>query len=166
MFAYRHRRTAADLALAARQEGPVMKVAITGASGLIGRALSSYLTTAGHTVVPLVRRAPQPGEVRWDPRAGTVDTAGLRGVDAVVHLAAEPIEARPLTAEKRRRLRDSRVEGTRTLAEALARTDDGPRVLLSASGSNVYGDRGQPAGQRRSAHRDRQALGGSSAART
>ncbi len=142
IFDYRHRRTAADLALAARQPQRTLTVAITGASGLIGRSLASYLTTAGHAVVPLVRRDPRTGEVRWDPAGGTVDTEGLRGIDAVVHLAAEPIEPRPLTAAKRRRLRYSRVQGTRTIAAALARMDDGPRVLLSASGSNWYGDRG------------------------
>ena len=143
MFAFRHRRTAADLAAHATYEGPLMRVAITGASGLIGRALSSFLTTGGHEVVALVRRAPGPGQVRWDPEAGTVDTAGLEGVHAVIHLAAEPIEARPLTAENRRRLMDSRVDGTRTIATALAGMSDGPRVLLSASGANWYGDRGE-----------------------
>ncbi|MBA2528999.1 MAG: TIGR01777 family protein [Euzebyales bacterium] len=119
-----------------------MKVAITGASGLIGRALARSLRADGHETVALVRRQPNPGEVAWDPQRGTVDTAGLRDVDAVVHLAGEPIEAKPLTGAKRRRLRDSRVDGTRTVAEALASMDGGPRVLLAASGSNYYGDRG------------------------
>lgn len=146
MFAYRHRQTVADLAAhrQARQRGtPTMHVAVTGASGLIGRALSAFLTTGGHTVTRLVRHPPSaPDEVRWDPEAGTVDTDALRGVDAVVHLAADPITPRPLTQGKRRRLSDSRIGGTRTIATALAGMTDGPRVLVSASGVNVYGDHG------------------------
>lgn len=118
-----------------------MKVAITGASGLIGTAVSRHLREQGHETLALVRRQAGPGEVFWDP-AGAVDTEGLRGVDAVVHLAADPIQPRPLTADKARRLRDSRVVGTRTLATALASMDGGPRVLVSASGVNWYGDRG------------------------
>lgn len=119
-----------------------MKIAITGASGLIGTALSAFLTTGGHSVVPMVRREAKEDEARWDPATGTVDTDALRGVDAVVHLAADPIQPRPLTAAKAQSLRDSRVSGTRTIAEALARMDDGPRTFVSASGVNFYGDRG------------------------
>jgi uncharacterized protein len=119
-----------------------MRVAVTGASGLIGSALGHELWRAGHTVVALVRREAGAGEVSWDPERGEVDVAGLKGVDALVHLAADPITPRPLTSAKRRRLRDSRVHGTATIAQALARMDDGPRVLLSASGVNWYGDRG------------------------
>jgi uncharacterized protein (TIGR01777 family) len=141
-FEFRHRRTAGDLAVHAGMKGPPMKVAITGASGMIGSALSAFLTTGGHEVLPLVRREAGPGEIRWDPDAGTVDTQALRGVDAVVHLAAEPLRPRRTTDEMRARLRDSRVNGTRTIATALATMDDGPRVLVSASGANWYGDRG------------------------
>ena len=142
MFAYRHDRTRADLAAHATAKEQTMKVAITGASGMIGRALSAFLTTGGHEVVPMVRRSAGAGEIGWDPEKGTVETDKLRDVDAVVHLAADPVEPRPLTAEKRRRLLDSRVNGTRTIATALAGMESGPRVLVSASGSNVYGDRG------------------------
>ena len=141
-FEFRHRRTAGDLAVHAATKGPPMKVAISGASGLIGTALSAFLTTGGHEVLPLVRRAPQSGEIRWDPDGGTVDTDALRGVDAVVHLAAEPLQPRRMSDEKRARLRDSRVNGTRTIATAMASMDDGPGVLVSASGANWYGDRG------------------------
>lgn len=118
-----------------------MKVAITGASGLIGSALRSALVARGDEVAAMVRRPAREGEVSWDPTAGTVDTSGLRGTDAVVHLAADPIQPRPLTQAKRRSLRDSRVDGTRTIAAALASMDGGPRVLVSASGVNWYGDR-------------------------
>jgi uncharacterized protein len=119
-----------------------MQVAITGASGLIGSALSEELQRAGHTVLPLVRRDAGAGEVSWDPEGGEVDVAALKGVDALVHLAAEPISPRPMTPAKRRRLHDSRVRGTSTIARALAGMDEGPRVLLSASGVNWYGERG------------------------
>ena len=148
MFDYRHQRTLADLTAhaataATRHQETTMKVAITGASGMIGRAISAFLTTGGHEVFALVRRpATTPHEIRWDPSAGTVDTDRLRGIDAVIHLAADPISARPLTPAKRRSLYDSRVQGTRTIATALAQMPDGPKVLLSASGSNIYGDRG------------------------
>ena len=142
MFAYRQQRTLADLAAHAAAQEPPMRIAITGSSGMIGRALTSFLTTGGHEVVPMVRRPALAGEISWDPARGTVETDKLRGVDAVVHLAADPIEPRPLTDDKRRRLRDSRVDGTRTIASAMATLDDGPRVLVMASGANIYGDRG------------------------
>ena len=120
-----------------------MKVAITGATGLIGSALARQLQSDGHAIIRMVRRPPTgPEEVRWDPQAGTVNIEGLRGTDAVVHLAAEPLEPKPLTKAKRERVRASRVEGTRTIATALAGMADGPRILLSASGINYYGDRG------------------------
>ena len=142
MFAYRQQRTLADLAAHAAAQEPPMRIAVTGASGLIGRALSAFLTTGGHEVLPMVRRPAGSCEIRWDPQRGVVETDKLRGVDAVVHLAADPIEPRPLTQEKRRRLRDSRVDGTRTIATAMATLDDGPRTLVMASGANIYGDRG------------------------
>src|SRR5882757_8286924 len=73
-----------------------MRIAITGASGLIGSALTRSLSAEGHEVVRLVRRAPSgPGEVRWDPEAGTVDTAGLAGTEAIVHLAVSMIRHQP-----------------------------------------------------------------------
>ena len=144
MFDYRHRRTLLDLTLRNRtKEIDTLKVAITGASGLTGSALTSQLRNAGHGVVRLVRSAPQAAdEVRWDPAAGTVDTDGLRGVDAVVHLAAAGLLPRRMSAAEQAEFRRSRVEGTRTIAQALAGMTGGPRILLSASGTNYYGDRG------------------------
>lgn len=142
MFAYRQDRTRADLAAHSHYEEHRMKVAITGASGMIGRALTAFLTTGGHEVLPMVRRTAAPGEVAWDPDRGLVEVEKLRGVDAVVHLAADPLQPRPLTEEKRRSMRDSRVNGTRTIATALATMTDRPPTLVTASGSNVYGDRG------------------------
>ncbi|MGH8897146.1 MAG: TIGR01777 family oxidoreductase [Egibacteraceae bacterium] len=123
-----------------------MRVAVTGATGLIGSALVESLVSGGHQVVRLVRGAPAESgahQVAWDPEAGTIDGEGLRDVDAVVHLAGEPIGGGRWTAERKRRIRDSRVRGTRLLAEALAGMDAGPRTLICGSAIGFYGrDRG------------------------
>ncbi|MBI3300786.1 MAG: TIGR01777 family protein [Deltaproteobacteria bacterium] len=122
-----------------------MKILVTGASGLVGSALVPFLTTGGHAVTRLVRSQPRTGaaEVRWDPEAGILDTASLAGVDAVVHLAGENIAAGRWTAERKARIRDSRVKGTKTLCETLARLAQPPTVLVSASATGYYGDRGE-----------------------
>lgn len=117
-------------------------IAVTGSSGLIGTALTRDLRGDGHRVLRLVRTAPRSSdEARWDP-AGSVDTAALEGCDAVVHLAGAGIGDRRWTAAYKRKIRDSRVVGTTTLATALARLERPPRVLISASGINWYGDTG------------------------
>lgn len=118
-----------------------MRVAITGSSGLIGRHLRASLTADGHEVVPVVRDPGQEG-IYWSPSAGDVDARGFAGLDAVVHLAGEPIGQR-WTAKAKRRIRDSRVVGTRLLADALASLDDPPGVLVSTSAVGYYGDRGE-----------------------
>lgn len=147
MFAYRHRQTIADLAAhrrAGERGSTSMHVAVTGSSGLIGSALVAFLSTGGHRVTRVVRGAPEGGDrLRWDPEGGVIDAAGLRGVDAVVHLAGEPIGGGRWTPERKRRILDSRVKGTRLLAETLAGMRDGPRTLVCMSGINAYGyDRG------------------------
>lgn len=118
-----------------------MKIAITGASGLIGNRLQADLRADGHEVVPMVRGAADAGEIRWRT-SGPLDPAALRGIDGVVHLAGEPIGAGRWTAAQKARIHDSRVEGTTTIAEAMAKADDGPRVLVSMSAVGFYGDRG------------------------
>lgn len=118
-----------------------MRVAVTGASGLIGTALTSNLIADGHEIRRLVRReARGPDEVRWDPIAGTVDLAGLAGADAVVHLAGAPI-GRLWTKGYQQQILDSREYGTRTIARAVAELEPRPRVLLCASGVHYYSGR-------------------------
>ena len=146
LFHYRHAVTAADLA---RHAGRAPRtIAVTGATGLVGTALVPFLTTGGHTVVRIGRGAPEPSsspqrrDVRWDPAAGLLDPAALDGVDAVIHLAGAPVSERWTSAHKRA-IAESRVQGTRLLAETLARMPRPPRVLVSASAIGVYGDRGE-----------------------
>lgn len=120
-----------------------MKIAITGASGLIGTAVSSHLTAAGHETVSLVRREPKADEIGWDPAAGRLDADDLRGVDAIVHLAGAGIGDRRWTDDYKRVLMDSRVDGTSLIASKLADLGaDGPQVFLSGSAIGFYGERG------------------------
>ena len=118
---------------------------MSGSSGLVGSALIPVLTGGGHQVVRLVRSQPRDevSEVRWDPEAGDIDAAGLKGVGAAVHLAGESIATGRWTAAKKARILESRVKGTRLLAEALAGLKQPPKVLVSASAVGYYGDRGE-----------------------
>ena len=142
MFAYRHAMTAADLAAHHRfRDEPRRRVLISGADGLIGSQLRPFLSGGGHETAALSRSDRGDGTVRWDPAAGAVDAAGLAGFDAVVHLAGETIQGR-WTEAKKRRIRDSRVDGTRLLCESLAKLDEKPEVLVCASAIGFYGDRG------------------------
>lgn len=120
-----------------------LRVAITGATGMIGTALSRSLHADGHAVVRLVRSRPAAGggDVYWSPATGEIDAEGLEGVDAVVHLAGENV-GQPWTRERRRRILESRVQGTGLVARTLAGLSRKPRVLVSASGTGYYGDRG------------------------
>ena len=147
-FRYRHATTAADLELHARYaDRPRLRVAVTGASGLLGGALTGLLTTGGHEVVRLVRPragadADAPGAAGWDTERGLLDPAGLGPIDALVHLAGESIAAGRWTARRKRSIRDSRVRGTKNLIDSLGRLPRPPRVLVSASAVGFYGDRG------------------------
>jgi len=118
-----------------------MRIAITGASGLIGSALVPALQERGHDVVRLVRRAPTgANEIRWDPAAGELDTGALEGVGAIVHLAGENIGQR-WSDDRRRRIRESRVRGTGLVAAAVAALEPRP-ALLCASAVGYYGQQG------------------------
>lgn len=122
------------------------RVAVTGATGLIGRALVRSLRTDGHDVLRLVRRpAATADEVEWDPKRLYVDAAGLVGVDAVVHLAGAGVGERRWTEAYKREIRDSRVLGTRAIAEALASLAEPPEVLVCGTALGYYGDTGSRA---------------------
>lgn len=142
-FRFRHARTCRDVERHQLFAGrPRLRVALSGASGLIGRALSAFLKTGGHEVVPLVRRTPAPpGAISWDPAAGVLDGGALAWCDAVVHLAGENIAAGRWTAASKERIRASRVAGTRLIAETLAQMPGPPRTLIAASAIGYYGDR-------------------------
>src|SRR5687767_6233135 len=120
-----------------------MHVAITGASGLVGSNLASFLSTGGHAVSRMVRPGygAKSGDVFWDPKTGSVESGKLEGIDAIVHLAGENLFGL-WTASKRRRIRESRVQATRLLCESLSKLERKPKVFLSASAVGYYGDRG------------------------
>lgn len=168
-FDFRHRRTAHDLVR--HGECPTaepLRIAVSGASGLVGRALVPFLTSGGHQVRRLVRgaaevrrdRAGESGggaegraaprdrparsrwDVPWDPARGEIDAMGLEGLDAVVHLSGAPIFGGRWTPERRRILRESRVDTSRLLSKTLASLTAPPRVLICASAVGWYGDRG------------------------
>jgi len=121
-----------------------MKILISGTTGLVGSALVPYLIAQGHQIVRLVRKQGEllEGEVRWNPEQGTIDSESLSGIDAAVHLAGENIGAKRWSVAQKQRIRDSRVNGTTLLAEALAKLNPMPKVLASASALGYYGDQG------------------------
>ncbi|MEI8238731.1 MAG: TIGR01777 family oxidoreductase [Actinomycetota bacterium] len=116
-----------------------MRVIVSGSTGLIGSALTTQLTTHGHDVVRLVRRAAGPGEVQWDPANGSLDAETLAGADAVVHLAGAGIGDHRWTDDYKRKILDSRVRSTTLLAERIADCSQRPTVLLSGSAIGYYG---------------------------
>lgn len=119
-----------------------MKVAISGSSGLIGSALVHALSSEGHAVKHLVRRAARDEtEIGWNPEHGEIDARGLAGIDAVVNLAGEKLDQR-WTDDVKREIRDSRVKGTTLIARTIASLEPRPRVLVSGSAIGIYGDRG------------------------
>ena len=131
-----------------------MRIAITGASGLIGSALVPYLRSEGHEVFRLVRRsATAPDEISWDPSSGTVDLRALQGVEGVIHLAGAGVGDHRWSDAYKKEILDSRVNCTNTIVRALTQLDSKPRVLVSGSAIGWYGDtadravdEGSPAG--------------------
>lgn len=142
MFAFRHKRLRHDLDIHARYGGQrALKIAVSGANGLIGKALSGLLRTGGHRVLRLTRRA-NTGGIFWDYEKGKIDKDLLEGLDAVVHLAGEPIFGLRWSEEKKKRILESRERGTEFLATTLAGLSRKPEVLVSSSAVGIYGDRG------------------------
>ncbi len=122
-----------------------MRIAISGATGLVGSALAGALRAEGSEVVRLVRRDPAEADILWDPTAASLDATALSALgdcSVVVHLAGENIATGRWTADKKRRIRESRVHSTRLLAESLATIEQKPQALISASAIGYYGDAG------------------------
>jgi len=119
-----------------------MRIAIAGASGLVGKALTPLLEAEGHDVVRLVRSWPKAGEIEWHPNQDSIDTGKLEGFDAIINLAGENVAEGRWTDEKKKKIHDSRVNGTHLLSEAIAKLTTKPRCFLCASATGIYGDRG------------------------
>ncbi|GAB3811420.1 TIGR01777 family oxidoreductase [Tessaracoccus terricola] len=149
IFAYRERQIMADLEFHTERDATPRTVAVTGASGMIGRQVTALLRGGGHRVLQLVRRpARRPDEISWDPDGGRVELDELAACDAVVHLAGHTIGGR-FTAANKQRMLASRAAGTGTIARALATLagDGVRRALVSASAIGYYG--AQPHAQER-----------------
>jgi uncharacterized protein (TIGR01777 family) len=119
------------------------KIAVTGASGLVGTALVAALRERGYLPIRMVRREPQGAdEVYWNPADGSIDLDGLAGIAGAIHLAGDNVASGRWTDAKKARIRDSRVQGTTLLASSLAKLSPVPKVLVSASAIGYYGSRG------------------------
>ena len=120
-----------------------MHIFVTGASGLIGRELVRRLEESGHTTTSLTRRPPVKSTQRqWNPKSDSVDAGLLEGCDLLVHLAGENIGEGRWTEEKKRRIRESRVQTTRMLSEGISQLETKPKALIVASAIGFYGNRG------------------------
>lgn len=117
-----------------------MRIAITGASGLIGNALSRRLKDDGHDVVPVVRRAPGDNEIGWSVEEQRIDDGAFDGIDSVVHLAGAGIGDKRWTDEYKKTILESRTVGTGLVAKAVNEATNGPKVLLSGSAIGYYGE--------------------------
>ncbi len=149
MFDFRHERTRLDLLAHGRYRDRGSKeILLSGAGGLVGSEFSAFLTTGGHGVTPMTRKTGDGRGVAWSPEEGRIEAEKLSRFDAIVHLAGESIVGR-WTGQKKRKIRDSRVKGTRLIAEALAKMPERsaaglrrPGTLVVASATGFYGDRG------------------------
>ena len=125
-----------------------MKILISGSTGLVGSSLAAFLTNQGHTVARLVRpnsihKSSAGPIVKWDPLTSKIDSETLDTFDAVVNLAGENLASGRWTRRRKAELRDSRINGTLLLSDALAKLKKRPPVLISASAIGYYGDRGE-----------------------
>src|SRR6267142_5919924 len=120
-----------------------MKILISGSHGLVGTALIKSLEAAGHQVSRLVRYGPtSESEIEWSPDRYSIALSRIEGFDAVVNLAGESIAEGRWTDDKKRRIRESRVKGTKLLGDALANLTSQPKTFICASAIGIYGDRG------------------------
>ena len=131
------------ISLRETSDGPKLRIAIAGATGLIGTALARQLREDGHTVQRLIRRAErlEPDDIPWNPRDGTLDPARLEGVDAIVNLSGAPLDRR-WTSEYKGAIRSSRIDTTTLIARTVAALARKPSVFVNGSAIGVYGDRG------------------------
>lgn len=145
LFAFRHQRTAEDIrSHRAYRDRRRLRVLVSGASGLIGSAVTAFLRTGGHEVRRLTRGPKRDtGDYRWDPTRSWLEEGALEDVDAVVHLAGENLARGRWTKTRKREIWRSRIEGTRLLAEAMAGVERRGRVMVSASAIGFYGTSAQ-----------------------
>ncbi len=144
LFRYRHAVTQADLrAEAINKEKRIMKILVTGSSGLVGKDLSVFLEHQGHQVSRLVRNQNQVDSknVFWDPEHNILDASQIEGFDAVIHLAGENIAAKRWTKAQKEKIKNSRVDSTKLLSETLAKLKNKPKTFISVSAIGFYGDR-------------------------
>ena len=118
-----------------------MKIAIAGASGLVGSALIPILQSDGNQITRLVRSSPKAGEIEWHPNQDEVSARSLDGFNIIINLAGENIAGGRWTDEQKRKIRDSRVNGTHLLSEAIAKMNSKPGAFICASATGIYGDR-------------------------
>ncbi len=144
MFRYRHDITKHDLETWTRyKEQPRLKILVAGAGGLVGTALIPFLTTQGHSVTRLVRRAAGASdEISWDPARGEIDATKLEGFDAVIHLGGKNIAGQRWTPAVKQRILESRTIPTRFLAQTLRTLQSPPACFICASAIGFYGDTG------------------------
>ncbi len=144
IFSYRHKTTGTDLELHGQfRNQPRKHILISGASGLLGQKLISFLKTGGHTVFTLVRRQPEAeNEIYWNPAKGDLDSGKVSGMDAVIHLSGENVSNGRWTAGKMKKILDSRIISTRLLANTISKLDPKPAVFISSSATGYYGDGG------------------------
>ncbi|MFN2576856.1 MAG: TIGR01777 family oxidoreductase [Pyrinomonadaceae bacterium] len=118
-----------------------MKIAIAGSSGLVGSALIPILQSDGNQITRLVRASPKAGEIEWHPNQDALSAGKFEGLDVIINLAGESIAAGRWTDEQKRKIHDSRVNGTHLLSEALAKMNARPKTFICASATGFYGDR-------------------------
>lgn len=143
VFTHRHKTVYHDMNAHQKSGLPPLRILISGASGLIGSALTPYLTTGGHQVIRLVRTKgiKHPDEIFWDPSSGHIDTENLEPVDVVIHLAGENIGQKKWTPERKRSMIESRTKSTTILGKAISNLDSKPSLFICASAIGYYGDR-------------------------
>src|SRR5437764_12107650 len=118
-----------------------MKIAIAGASGLVGSALIPILQSDGNQITRLVRSSPKTDEIEWHPNQDEVSAHSLEGFDVIINLAGENIAGGRWTDEQKRKIRDSRVNGTHLLTEAIAKIERKPRAFVCASSTGIHAAR-------------------------